>query len=367
MRNRVLVVDDMEINRDLLQEILENDYDIVQAENGKQAVERLTEMHDEIAIVLLDLVMPEMDGFEVLKVMNREGWIKKIPVMIISGETSSEAEVRCFEYGVSDFIQKPFAEKIVQKRVSNIVHLFTYQESLEECVEKQTVTIKNQNRILHVQAEKLKETNSKIIDILGNVVEFRNLESGEHVKRVKGFTRLLGYQLMEDFPEYGLTDDIVDMISEASALHDVGKIVIPDNILLKPGRLTDEEFEIMKSHTTKGCEILDRIEDIWEKDYRETSYEICRHHHERYDGRGYPDHLKEEEIPVSAQIVSVADVYDALVSERVYKSAFSLDEAFDMIINGKCGIFSPKLLVSFRNVRDKFEDFTGRKKKQPAE
>lgn len=363
MKNRILVVDDMEMNRELLQEMLEADYDVVLAGDGKQAIEQLSELHDEIAIVLLDLVMPEMDGFEVLKVMNQKDWIKKIPVMIISGESSSEAEVRCFEYGVSDFIQKPFAEKIVKKRVENIVSLFSYQNSLEEKVEKQTAILKRQNKILQDRTEKLRETNIKIIDILGNIVESRNLESGEHVKRVKGFTRILGYQMMRDFPEYGLTDETVDMISEASALHDVGKIAIPDNILLKPGRLTDEEFEIMKSHTTKGCEILNNVEGIWQNDdYRRTSYEICRHHHERFDGRGYPDHLKEEEIPVSAQIVSVADVYDALVSERVYKKAFSLDEAFDMIVTGKCGTFSPKLLVSFRNIRSAFEEFAGHNK-----
>lgn len=363
MKNCVLVVDDMEINRELLQEILEKDYEVLQAAGGKEAIDTLSQRHEETALVLLDLIMPEMDGFQVLDAMKEKGWLGRIPVIIISGESSSEAEVKCFEYGVSDFIQKPFAEKIVQKRVSNIVHLFTYQDSLEACVEKQTVTIREQNRTLNEQAEALREMNNRIIDMLGNVVEFRNLESGEHVKRVKGFTRILGYQLMEDFPQYGLTPEKVEQISDASSLHDIGKIVIPDNILLKPGRLTDEEFEIMKSHTTRGCEILDSIDDIWEEEeYRKISYDICRHHHERHDGRGYPDHLKEEEIPLPARIVSVADVYDALVSERVYKSAFSLEEAFDMIVTGKCGMFAPDLLYSFRNAREKFEELTGRKK-----
>lgn len=363
MKSRILVVDDMELNRELLQEMLEDEYEVLQAVDGEMAIEMLSKQHEEIAGVLLDLVMPGLDGFDVLRIMNKEGWIDRIPVMIISGESATEVEVRCFDYGVSDFIQKPFTEQIVKKRVSNIVNLFSYHNSLEKRVEQQTLELKNQNRILHAQTERLKENNTKIIDILGNVVESRNLESGEHIKRVRGFTRILGYQMMKDFPEYKLTPEIVDLIAEASALHDVGKIAIPDNILLKPGKLTEEEFEVMKSHTTRGCEILDGIEGIWEEDYRRTSYDICRHHHERYDGRGYPDHLKGEEIPISAQIVSIADVYDALVSERVYKGAFSLEEASRMIIEGECGTFSPKLLESFQNARELFEKFTGKKKK----
>ena len=366
MRSRVLVVDDMELNRELLQEMLEEDYDVLLAEDGEQAIKVLSESHESIAIVLLDLVMPGLDGFDVLNIMKKEEWINRIPVMIISGESAAETEVRCFDYGVSDFIQKPFTEQIVKKRVSNIVHLFSYHNSLEKRVEQQTLELKHQNRILQAQAERLKENNTKIIDILGNVVESRNLESGEHVKRVRGFTRILGYQMMKDFPEYELTPERVDLIAEASALHDVGKIAIPDNILLKPGRLTDEEFEVMKSHTTRGCEILDGIEGIWEEDYRRTSYDICRHHHEQHDGRGYPDHLSGDDIPISAQIVSVADVYDALVSERVYKGAFSMDEAFRMITEGECGTFSPKLMESFRNARDIFEGFAGEQNKKQS-
>lgn len=373
MKSRILVVDDMDINRELLQEMLEEEYDVMLAEDGERAIEILQRKHDEIAIVLLDLVMPGMDGFDVLEIMRDREWLNKIPVMIISGESATEVEVRCFDYGVSDFIQKPFTEQIVQKRVSNIVNLFSYQNSLEKRVEHQTVELKHQNRILQAQAERLraqaerlKENNTKIIDILGNVVESRNLESGEHVKRVRGFTRILGYQMIKDFPEYGLTPERVDLIAEASALHDVGKIAIPDNILLKPGRLTEEEFEVMKSHTIRGCEILDGIEGIWEEDYRKTSYDICRHHHERHDGRGYPDHLSGDNIPISAQIVSVADVYDALVSERVYKGAFSMDEAFRMITEGECGTFSPKLMESFANARDIFEGFAGEQNKKQS-
>ena len=203
---------------------------------------------------------------------------------------------------------------------------------------------------------KLRENNQQIIDMLGTVVEYRNLESGEHIKRVKGYTGILAECAMKEYPEYGLTEEKIHTIVAASSLHDIGKITIPDSILLKPGRLTEDEYEYMKSHTIRGCELLDEIDQEWEPDYKKVSYEICRHHHERYDGKGYPDGLKGEEIPISAQLVSVADVYDALVNERCYKDAYSPDEAYRMIINGECGVFSPKLMEVFRKVRRDFEE-----------
>ncbi len=277
-----------------------------------------------------------------------------MPVLVISAEAKGEVEQRCLDLGVSDFIRKPF-NAMLRKRVKNIVDLFLYRNQLEEKVEEQTITLKKQNKQLQEQAERLKESNTKIIDILGTVVESRNLESGEHIKRVKGFTRILAEQMQKDYPEYGLTDEKIEIIVSASSLHDIGKIAIPDSILLKPGRLTEEEFACMKTHTIRGDEVLDSIQGVWDEDYDKVSHEICRYHHERYDGRGYPDGLKGEEIPISAQLVGVADVYDALVSERVYKSAFSPDEAFEMIQGGKCGNFSPKILDGFRKVKADFE------------
>ncbi|MDE6983940.1 MAG: HD domain-containing protein, partial [Lachnospiraceae bacterium] len=204
------------------------------------------------------------------------------------------------------------------------------------------------------QAEKLRQRNEKITDILAEVVESRNLESGEHVKRVKSYTRILAEELMRQFPEYGLTPEEVHIIESASAVHDIGKIAIPDNVLVKPGKLTDEEFACMKSHTVRGCEVLDHI-DVWDDRYKEYAYKICRHHHERFDGRGYPDQLVGDDIPIEAQIVSVADVYDALISDRCYKKAFSKEEAFHMITEGKCGVFSPKLIQCFMNAREAME------------
>ena len=358
MRNKVLIVDDMELNREMLKVILEEEYSLLEADGGKNAIEVIQEHQEEIAVVLLDLVMPEMDGFAVLEEMKKRAWLKHIPVLVVSAESKAEVESRCFKMGVSDFIKKPFDREIIKNRIKNIVTLFEYQNHLEDKVEKQTAKLNQQNKLLILQSEKLKESNTRIIDILGTVVECRNLESGEHIKRVKGFTRILAEQVMNDYPEYGLTKEKIDIIVSASALHDVGKIAIPDSILLKPARLTKDEYEYMKSHTTRGCEVLINIKDVWDETYSKVSYEICRHHHERYDGKGYPDSLAGEAIPISAQIVGLADAYDALVSERVYKSAYSEDEAFHMIVSGECGVFSPKLLECFRKSKKKFEELS---------
>lgn len=334
MRDTILIVDDIEINRDMLEGILSEEYRIITVENGLQAMSIIKKNYAQLAAVLLDLVMPQMDGYEVLQAMNALGYIPQIPVLVISTEDSLYSEKECFNAGVSDFIHKPFDKDLVRTRVNNVVNLYQYKQHLEETVYEQTKIIRKRN--------------SNILDLLGSITETRNLESGEHVKRVKAYTRIMGEQMMQRFPKYNLTPEILDVITEASALHDVGKIGIPDSILLKPGKLTAEEYEIMKTHTTIGCEFFKNVEGMWDEDYARTSYEICRHHHERSDGNGYPDHLKGDDIPIAAQLVSVADVYDALVHKRCYKEAFSKEKAFDMILRGECGIFSPELMECFR-------------------
>lgn len=359
MRNKILIVDDSFINRELLTEMLEDEYEVITCENGLQALELMEENYNELAIILLDLVMPVLDGVGFLKALQNKPIMKDIPILVISGETNVETEIKCFDYGVFDFIKKPFDNRLVKKRIKNAVDLYMYKNNLEERVAEQTSVISEQYNLLKHQADQLAKSNVSIIEILGTIVEYRNLESGEHIQRVKSYTRILGEQLMEDYPEYNLTSKQLNVIVSASALHDVGKIAIPDSILLKPGRLTKEEFEFMKEHTTKGCEIINNIRGVWSEEYAKASYEICRHHHERYDGRGYPDGLLGENIPISAQLVAVADVYDALVNERVYKSAFSADKAFNMIINGECGTFSPKLMDCFTKCRDRFESLAG--------
>lgn len=342
MQNKkILIADDVEMNRDMLTEILEDDYQIETVDDGEKAIKVLSERIDEFAVLLLDLVMPNKDGFAVLKVMNEEGWIDKLPVLIISGEQSIQSEKDCFNWGVSDFIRKPFDDTLVKKRVGNVAELSLYRRSLEQKVEEQT--------------QRLKKVNENVVDILGSVVESRSLESGQHIQRVKGYTKILAIEMMDAYKEYELTKEKIDVIVSASSLHDIGKVAIPDNILFKPGRFTPEEFEIMKTHTTRGCELLDGIRGNWDEDYSKASWEICRYHHERYDGKGYPDHLVGEEIPISAQLVSIADVYDALISKRCYKDAYELEEAYNMILNGECGTFSPKLIECFKKSKDKFE------------
>lgn len=353
MRKTILIVEDVALNREMLRVLLGNEYNIIEASNGVEAVECIKNRGGDLSAILLDLLMPIMDGYGVLEYMTRRQLLDVVPVLVISAEASSDTERECLDMGVTDFIRKPFDGRIVRKRVGNSVELFDYKRQLEARVAMQTEALRRQNEILISQAEKLREMNDEIIDIMGTVVEYRNLESGEHIKRVKGFTRIIAEEMAERYPEYGLTKQRIDVITAASAMHDIGKIAIADSVLLKPGKLTREEFEYMKSHTTKGCEIIEQIKDVWDDEYKQTCYEICRYHHERDDGQGYPDGLSGDEIPIAAQIVSVADVYDALVSERVYKSAYDCDTAYEMILNGECGVFSDRLIECLKNTREK--------------
>ena len=355
MKYRILIVDDAELNRELLREILQDDYEILEAENGPTALDIIMKEQGKIHAILLDLVMPDMDGFEVMLKLRESRIIEKVPVLVISGESSTQIEQKCFDCGVSDFISRPFNTTLVKRRVQNVVNQYVYKNHLEEKVQEQTAILRKAYETLKIQAQKLEKRNEDIIEMLGTIVEYRNLESGEHIQRVKDYTRILAEDFRVRYPEYGLTKDAIESIVAASALHDIGKIAIPDSILLKPGRLTKDEFEYMKSHTIRGCEILESVKVDWSKSMRAVSMEIIRHHHERYDGKGYPDGLKGDEIPISAQLVSLADVYDALINERCYKDAFSKEQAFHMIVSGECGVFSPKLMEAFRNVREKFE------------
>lgn len=355
LRNKVLIIDDAEFNREILEEILEDEYVVLLAKDGREALDILEKHHREIRIVLLDLIMPNMDGYEVLANMRSKGYIDNMPVLVISSEQSVDVEKKCFGLGVSDFIKKPFDDLIVKRRVKDTIDLFKYRNEMSKKIELQNKVMKEQYILLTKQAKELKRRNEKITDILGTVVESRNLESGEHINRVKAYTGMLARQIMEDYPEYGLTEKTTKIIESASALHDIGKIAISDNILLKPRKLTNEEFEFMKTHTLRGCEIIDQIDGVWDENYKSYSYEICRYHHERYDGKGYPYGLTGEDIPISAQIVAVADVYDALVSERCYKKAIPSERAYEMILNGECGCFSPKIIECFKKIKEQMK------------
>ncbi len=331
----ILIVDDIEINRMILAEIFKDEYKIIEACDGTQALE-IINGDLQICAVLLDLLMPEMNGLEVLKEMNRSGKINSIPVFLITATDSEKMLIEGYDLGAIDVIRKPFMTHFLKCRISNVVELYAHRNQLESIVEE--------------QVKRLNSLNYSMVETLATVIEFRDGESGEHVKRISGLTKVLMKKVSETYPEYHLPREEIDKIVLSSILHDVGKISIPDSILNKPGRLTEEEFEVMKQHTIKGCEILQNIPSIMDEGLYKYSYDICRHHHERWDGRGYPDGLSGDDISIWAQVVSVADVYDALTSERCYKKAFSHDTAVKMILNGECGIFNPKVLAVFMAV-----------------
>ncbi len=338
MNNAILIVDDMEINRAILAEGFKDEYEILEAENGRQAIE-LLDSNNNIAAVLLDLIMPEMDGMGVLKEMNDSGKIVHIPVFIITAENSEKMLMDAYNLGAVDVITKPFMMNFLRCRIGNIIELYRHRNDLEE--------------IVNEQVERLNKINLSMVETLATLIEFRDCESGEHVKRICGLTDILMTAVTEMYPEYYLPRSEIDKIVTASILHDVGKIAIPDGILNKPGRLTKEEFEIMKQHTTRGCDILTQIPNIMDVDIYNYSYDIARHHHERWDGRGYPDGISGDNISIWAQVVAVADVYDALVSPRVYKKAFDFETAVKMINDGECGVFNPKVLEAFNRSADK--------------
>ncbi|MDC7294928.1 MULTISPECIES: HD domain-containing phosphohydrolase [unclassified Butyrivibrio] len=352
----ILIVDDNEINRGILGEIFKDKFMILEAGNGIEAMQIIEKQSDKLSAILLDIVMPEMDGYQVLEAMVKKGNLNEtIPVLMITADTSTEAERTSYQKGAADVIHKPFDPVIVDKRVERTVELYNHKKHLETQVDDQTRVLKKQFLYLKKQEERLRNSNEKVIDTIASIVEFRNLESSYHLKRIKGFVRILGLTALNNFPELGLTPHMLDVITQASAMHDIGKISVPDSILLKPGRLNNEEFELMKSHTTRGCEIIEMLRDVQDKEFYEMCLDICRHHHERYDGGGYPDGLKGEENSIGAQLTAIADVYDALVSDRVYKSAYPLDKAFDMIKDGECGVFSNKILACLEFARPDME------------
>ena len=352
----ILIVDDNEINRGILGEIFKDKYNILEAENGVLAIKAIEQNQGKLAAILLDIVMPEMDGYAVLEEMEkRDNLNESIPVLMITADTSTEAERASYQKGAADVIHKPFDPVIVDRRVSRNIELYDHKNNLESQVDDQTRVLKKQFMYLKKQEERLKHSNETVIDTIATIVEFRSMESGYHLKRIKGFVRILGLTAMNNYPELGLNAHNIEVMTQASAMHDIGKISVPDSILLKPGRLSNEEFEVMKSHTTRGCEIIEMLKDIQDKEYYEMCLDICRHHHERYDGRGYPDGLKGEENSIGAQLTALADVYDALVSDRVYKSAYPLDRAYEMIKNGECGVFSEKLMACFEFARPDME------------
>ena len=340
-RETVLIIDDSEMNRAILTEMLQADFDILEAESGEAGMQILQEKKESISLVMLDIVMPGMDGFEVLGYMNRAGMMDTLPVIMISSEDSQSVVRRAYDMGASDYISRPFDAQIVYRRVMNTIMLYAKQRRLLSMVTKQIYEKEKNNRIM--------------ISILSQVMGFRNSESAAHILHINMITSMLLERLIQKTDRYQLDWNKCLLIATASALHDIGKIGIPDGILNKPGRLTSEEYEIMKKHTTIGAEMLEKLDIYRDEELVRIAYEICRGHHERYDGKGYPDGLKGDEIPISAQVVSLADVYDALTSVRVYKPAYSHEEAIRMILDGECGVFNPLLLDCLGDIAERLK------------
>ena len=343
-RQQILIVDDSQINCEILAEILKDEYRILEAANGEECIDLLKQYGTGIALLLLDINMPVMDGFEVLALMNRKNWIEDIPVIMISSEDSASYVRKAYEMGASDYISRPFDVQVVHQRVSNTIKLYAKQRRLISLVTD--------------QIREKEKNNQMMISILSQIVEFRNSESGNHVLHINIITGMLLERLMQKTDQYHLQWSDQFLITTASALHDIGQIGIDEKILNKPGKLTKEEFEIMKTHTLIGASMLKSIEMYQNEKLLQVAYQICRWHHERYDGKGYPDGLKGEEIPISAQVVAIADVYDALVGKRVYKKAFSHETAIHMILNGECGAFNPLLLECLTDIQNRLKEET---------
>ncbi len=337
-KQKILIVDDSEMNRAILADMLESEYEIIEAENGEEAIGILEERRAELSLILLDIVMPRMDGFGVLEIMNKRDWIEDVPVIMISSESGAAPVKRAYEMGISDYISRPFDSTVVHRRVVNTIMLYAKQKKLAALVMEQIDENEKQSALM--------------IDILSHIVEFRNGESGLHVLHIRILTEQILKHLSQITDKYSFTQEEISLISTASALHDIGKISIPSEILNKPGRLTKEEFDTMKTHTTVGAKMLDNLAFHQDEPLVKEAHAICRWHHERYDGRGYPDGLKGDDIPISAQVVALADVYDALTSERVYKKAIPHEEAVRMICDGECGTFNPLILKCLNDIAD---------------
>lgn len=337
----ILVVDDSEYNRELLTEILSNKYRIIQAKNGAEALEIMAARRQELSCVLLDISMAVVNGFEVLEEMNAKKWISVLPVIIISSESSTEYIRKGYTLGACDYISRPYDEVVVLRRVDNTVNLYANQKKLA--------------KMIIAQIQENERQSDMMVSILGHTVEFRNKESNAHIANVSCLTKILMEELNNPI-KYHFSKKEIALVSRAAALHDLGKVSIPDEILNKPGKLTQEEFEKMKEHSLIGAQMIESLSEYKNEPLVKAAYKICRWHHERYDGKGYPDKLSGNEIPIEAQIVSLADVYDALTSKRCYKDAFSHSQAIQMITNNECGIFNPDLLECIKRIEKTLKD-----------
>lgn len=351
IRRTILIADDDEMNIDILRQVFENEYNVITAQNGSDAIEQIIKYSDEICCILLDMVMPVFSGYQVLQYLRKTRIIESIPIVLITAQSDKQTELDCYNLGAQAYITKPFDVRNVKQQIHNIIA--TYME-LNRKIEE-----------VEAQRRRLAEYNSRMLEVVANLVEDRSEESGLHVKRVKEITRMLAKEYRTLFPECAFTDEYIDQIAEAAMLHDVGKICIPDEVLNKPGKLTPEERIVMESHAQKGEEIIKKhLSNVQDSTQLQLTMDICRGHHERWDGNGYPRKLKGDEIPITAQLVSVADVYDALVTDRCYRPAFDYATAYDMVMGGKCGVFNPKLMKCLEQALPEIEAYSKKCKLQ---
>lgn len=344
-RKTIVIADDDEMNLDILRQVFENDYTVVTARDGSDAIEEIVKYNDEICCILLDMVMPVFSGYQILQYLRTTHIIESIPIVLITAQSDRQTELECYNMGAQAYITKPFDVRNVKQQIHNIIA--TYQELARKIEE------------IEAQRRRLAEYNSRMLEVVANLVEDRSEESGLHVKRVKEITRILARKYRKLFPECAFTEEYISQMAEAAMLHDVGKICIPDEVLNKPGKLTPEERAIMEEHAEKGADIIRKhLSNVQDADQLQLTMDICYCHHERYDGTGYPRRLVGDEIPITAQIVSVADAYDALVSDRCYRKAFDYKTAYDMVVGGKCGVFNPRLMRCMEAALGEIEEYS---------
>ena len=337
----IVIIGNAEENLATFEQFFGGQYALAGDADVFSAAKKVVENRERLAAVVIDVADPQKSAYAIMDMMGKHGLLQHIPLFVmITKDTAAEVELTCYRKGASAVIRKPYGPLVIKERISHWISLYQLNRDLESRVEEQSLVMQKQEGSLH-------NVDERMLNKIAAIIEFRNLESKYHIERVRRFTRIFATTVMQNYPEYGLTPHLIDVLENASGIHDVGKITLSDSILLKPGRLTDEEYELMQSHTTRGCDIVRMLADIQDKEYYDMCMDIVRHHHEKYDGKGYPDGLKGEEISIYAQIVGLADVYDALISERIYKSAFSPEKAHGMIKNGECGLFGIKLLNCF--------------------
>lgn len=391
MRDTVLIADMNELNREMLSEAFDGSFKVIEAEDGEAAVLAIKNNADKLAAMVLDYNLSSVSGIDILEKVCEEPWFSLVPSVIISDDGSIKAERASFKAGATEFSRKPFDPGFLSGKIKKLCDLYNVKEKLDitkkELLETQaklenkeeelkkkdaalasgsspagtapssTSQISDSKVIITDDLKTLQRMHDNMVEMIGQMVEYKNPESHNHVRRVKGLTKIMALEMAKKYPEYNLDETRITMIVSAVSLHDIGKIALRDEVLLKPGRLTDEEYEYMKSHTLKGVDILGTIQGVWSPEYDRIVHEVVRSHHEKYDGGGYPDGLKGDDIPVSAQIISLADTYDALVNDRIYKKAFPKDVAFEMILLGDCGVFPPKILECFKACREKMENW----------